>query len=191
LSEIAVAPIAAVESDAHVIAATRKWLEKVVIGLGLCPFAAAVHARKQIHFSVSAKQTTDGLLEDLIRELRELQEADPQHRETSLLIHPQALTNFDDYNQFLDEADAVVRSLGLEGELQIASFHPQYQFADSELDAIENYSNRSPYPMLHLLREASVTRAVETYPDIDAIADNNIATLRSLGNEGLRRLWLD
>jgi hypothetical protein len=180
-----------VESDAEVIAATRKWLEKVVIGLSLCPFAAAVHARKQIHFSVSTQQTTDGLLDDLVRELRELQEVDAQERETTLLIHPQVLTNFEDYNQFLDDADAIVRSLGLEGELQIASFHPQYQFADAEVDAVENYSNRSPYPMLHILREASVTRVVETYPDIDAIADKNIATLRGLGKERWRRLWLD
>ena len=183
-------PIAA-ESDADIIAATRKWLEKVVIGLGLCPFAAGVHTRGQIHYTVSAQQTTDGLLDDLIRELSELRDADPQLRETSLLIHPHVLADFGDYNQFLDDADAAVRSLGLEGEVQIASFHPHYQFADSEVDAIENYSNRSPYPMLHLLREASVTRAVETYPDIDAIGDNNIATLRGLGKEGWRRLWLD
>jgi hypothetical protein len=160
-----------------------------VIGLGLCPFASAVHQRQQIRYCVSAQSSTAGLVQDLIAELHRLHNADPQLCETSLLIHPHVLNDFRDYNEFLDEADAAVRDIGLEGELQIASFHPKYQFAGSELDDIENYSNRSPYPMLHLLREASVTRAVDASPDSHDIAGKNSATLKRLGKAGWERLW--
>lgn len=177
------------ESDHHVIATTQRWLEKAVIGLNLCPFAAGVHLRKQIRYTVSAHRFNAGLVADLSLELRYLHDTDPALCETSLLIHPQVLTNFRDYNEFLDEADDALRELGLEGEMQIASFHPQYQFADSAPDDIENYTNRSPYPMLHLLREASVTRAVDTFSGIEAIGDNNQARLRSLGKTGWERLF--
>lgn len=177
------------ETEATVIAATRLWLEKAVIGLGLCPFASAVHQRQQIRYCVSAQSSTEGLVQDLIVELNRLQSADPQLCETSLLIHPNVLNDFLEYNDFLNEADAAVRDSGLEGVLQIASFHPHYQFAGSEPDDIENYSNRSPYPMLHLLREASVTRAVDALPDNHDIAGTNSATLKRLGKEGWERLW--
>ncbi len=175
--------------DTEIIAATRLWLEKAVIGLGLCPFAAKAYQQQQIRYRVSAQRSTTGLLDDLKRELRHLQGADPQDCETSLLIHPQVLGDFLDYNDFLDEADALLRALDLEGEVQIASFHPRYQFAGSAPDDIENYSNRSPYPMLHLLREASVTRAISTYPGVHDISSNNTNTLRDLGKAGWLKLW--
>jgi uncharacterized protein len=183
-------PETAQADDAErVIAATRDWLERAVIGLGLCPFAEAPYVRDRIRFRVSAQESTDGLVEELAAELRYLLDADPTVCETTLLIHPHVLNDFGDYNQFLDDADAVVAALGFEGELQVASFHPAYRFADSEPNDVSNCTNRSPYPMLHLLREASVTRAVETFPGVHDIGANNIATLRALGAAGWRALW--
>ena len=172
-----------------VIAATRHWLDKAVIGLGLCPFAERVYAQERIRYRVSAQESPRGLLKELAHELRHLQAADPLLYETTLLIHPRVLNDFGEYNQFLDEADATVLALGLEGELQIASFHPAYRFAGTGPDDIQNYTNRSPYPMLHLLREASVTRAVEAFPQVHEIGTRNQATLRDLGETGWRRLW--
>jgi len=177
------------EDDDRVIGVTRDWLTKVVIGLGLCPFAAGVHALGRIRYRVSARRSTSGLVEDLAEELTHLHAVDPALCETSLLIHPHVLNDFGDYNQFLDEADATVAALGLAGELQIASFHPAYRFAGADPDAVENYSNRSPYPTLHLLREASVTRAIATFPGVYEIGDKNRATLRALGDAGWRALW--
>jgi hypothetical protein len=127
-------------------------------------------------------------VQDLAEELQHLHAADPVVCETSLLIHPHVLTDFGDYNQFLDQADATVESLDLRGELQVASFHPGYRFADTDPNDAQNYSNRSPYPMLHLLREASIARAVATYREIGAIGERNIATLRELGHAGWREL---
>jgi hypothetical protein len=175
-------------SPDDIIAATKAWLEKAVIGLDLCPFARAVHLRDQIRYVVSDAETPEVLLADLLRELQALAAADPEEVETTLLIHPRTLTDFLDYNDFLDVADAAVAELGLTGEIQVASFHPRYRFAGTGPDDIENYTNRSPYPMLHLLREASVERAVEAFPDASRIFENNIETLRRLGAEGWRRL---
>lgn len=172
------------------IEATKAWLEKAVIGLNLCPFARAVHVRNQIRYVASEAETPEALLVDLIRELQTLASTDAEEIETTLLIHPRVLTDFLDYNDFLDVADAAVAELGLEGEIQVASFHPQYQFSGTGPDDIENYTNRSPYPMLHLLREASVERAVETLSDPAEIYERNIETLRRLGPEGLRRLGI-
>ncbi len=180
------APRSAPESANQIIAATRNWLEKAVIGLRLCPFAAAPFAREQIRYRVSEQHSTDGLLEELAHELRALNAADPLLCETTLLIHPHVLGDFGDYNQFLDEAEATLAASNLGGELQIASFHPDYRFAGASPNDLGNYSNRSPYPMLHLLREASVTRAVSTYPDVGEIGTRNIATLRALGEAGWR-----
>jgi hypothetical protein len=174
----------------EVVAATRRWLEKVVIGLNLCPFARAVHAGNQIRYEISDAQTPEALLADLARELQTLAAADPAKVETTLLIHPQVLGDFLDYNDFLDIADSAVEELGLTGTIQVASFHPHYRFADTEPDAIENYSNRSPYPMLHLLREESVERAVAEFADAGRIPDLNIETLRRIGHDGWRRLGL-
>lgn len=180
-----------VSSDEQAIAATRVWLERAVIGQKLCPFAAGPYLSDRIRFCVSTQRTTAGLLEDLSRELQALQDADPLQCETTLLIHPRVLTDFLDYNDFLDECDAAVAELGLEGELQVASFHPDYRFAGTRKQDITNFTNRSPYPMLHLLRESSVARAAASFPGIDEIGPKNMQTLRQLGHEGWRRLWID
>jgi uncharacterized protein len=175
----------------EIIAATRRWLEKSVIGLNLCPFAAGPYRDNRVYFRVSEQRTKSGLLEDLRSELIELHAADPLRRETTLLIHPSVLADFAEYNDFLEICDAAVDDLGLEGELQVASFHPRYQFADTQPEDIENFTNRSPYPMLHLLREASVERAIAAAGDADEIYRRNIRTLRKLGHLGWQRLWRD
>jgi hypothetical protein len=175
---------------ADVLAATRHWLEAAVIGLDLCPFARAPFARDRIRYAVSGAREPEALLAELIAELRALAAAAPEEVETTLLIHPHALTDFLDYNDFLGVAEAAVADLGLEGVIQIASFHPRYQFAGTGADDIENYTNRSPYPMLHLLREASVERAVAAFPEAAGIYEKNIATMRRLGMAGWRRLNL-
>jgi uncharacterized protein len=173
-----------------VIAHTRDWLEKAVIGLNLCPFAKAVYIKDQIRFVVSEARNLDGLLEELDRELLLLAETDPAQIDTTLLIHPQLLNDFLDFNEFLDVADGVVAEHELEGVLQIASFHPDYQFADTEVDDISNYTNRAPYPTLHLLREESLDRAVAAFPDAADIFEKNIQTLRQLGHAGWAALGL-
>jgi uncharacterized protein len=172
----------------RIIAATQSWIEKAVIGLRLCPFAAGPYQRGLVRYRVSEQRSAEGLAEELAQELLYLAAADPLRCETSLLIHPHVLSDFLDYNQFLDEADATVAALGLTGELQIASFHPSYQFTGSAPDDVENCSNRSPYPMLHLLRESSISRAAATFPDVHEIGNRNMATLRELGAAGLRKL---
>jgi len=169
----------------RIIAATCHWLERAVIGLNLCPFAKAVHVKQQIRYVVSDATSPEQLLAALIDELQTLAAADPQQIDTTLLIHPRALNDFLDYNDFLDVADAAVEQLGLTGQIQVASFHPDYQFAGSAPDDIENYTNRSPYPTLHLLREDSVARAVEAFPEAADIFERNILTLRALGHERL------
>ena len=174
----------------EVVSATRTWLERAVIGLNLCPFAKPVHLNNRIRYFVSDARSQARLLEDLMTELQALDAAAPARCETTLLIHPHVLIDFSDYNDFLEQADDAVSELALEGVIQVASFHPRYQFEDTGPDDIENYTNRSPYPMLHLLRESSVERAVTTYPDTTAIYRKNIETLRRLGHEGWRRLWL-
>ncbi|MGB5276850.1 MAG: DUF1415 domain-containing protein [Gammaproteobacteria bacterium] len=178
------------ETDA-VVAATRTWLERAVIGLNLCPFAKSVHVNQRISYCVSGAQSTKELLEDLSHELRALHDADPDVCETTLIIHPGVLTNFIEYSHFLPAAEAAVSKQGLAKEFQIASFHPDYQFGDAAADDIENYTNRSPYPMLHLLRESSITRAVASFPDAAVIYEKNIATLRRLGHAGWQRLWIN
>jgi len=176
------------ESDDRVIAATQDWLLKAVIGLNLCPFARAVYAGGRLRCAVSRATTLEALLEALTEELQRLAAADEELLETTLLIHPQVLGDFLDYNDFLEIADALVADLGYEGVLQVASFHPQYQFAETEADDVGNLSNRSPYPTLHLLRESSVERAVAAHPDTERIYRDNIETLRRLGREGWDRL---
>jgi hypothetical protein len=170
------------------IAETERWLQRAVIGLNLCPFAKAVHVRDQVRLVLSEALTPDELLEDLGAELLHLRDTPAAETDTTLLVHPGVLGDFLDYNDFLEQADALVAELGLEGVLQVASFHPDYQFAGTAPDDVENFTNRSPYPTLHLLREASVTRAVATYPDPDAIIDRNIDTMQRLGAGGLRDL---
>ena len=174
---------------ADCIAATRRWLERAVIGLNLCPFAKAVHRKQQIRYAVTAAGNADELLAELAQELEWLAAADADEIDTTLLIHPLVMTGFIDYQFFLAEANAAVRNLGLDGVLQIASLHPQYEFAGSASDDIDNYTNRAPYPTLHLLREASIDRAVVAFPDAAQIFDKNIATLRHLGHAGWQQLW--
>ena len=183
-------PFSDAATTAAVIASTQRWLERAVIGLNLCPFAKAVHVKRQIRYAVTAAATADELLAELQHEIEILTHANPEAIETTLLIHPQAFTDFIDFHFFLKEADAVIRNHGQEGKLQIASFHPAYEFAGSAPDDIANFTNRSPHPTLHLLREASIDRAVAAFPDAAAIYERNIETLRRLGHEGWRRLWL-
>ena len=171
-----------------VIAATSGWLDRVVIGLGLCPFAKAVQARQQVRYRVTEATDASQLLTVLDEELRALEAADPELVDTTLLIHPSVLGDFLDYNDFLDDADDKLVELELDGELQIASCHPDYCFADSAPADAANFSNRSPYPMLHLLREASVSRAVASFPDAARIYERNIITLRGLSADELARL---
>ena len=178
-------------NEQHVIAVTRAWLEKAVIGLNLCPFAKAVHIKGQIRYTVSAAESPAELIRDLVLELQHLAATDAVETDTTLLIHPHTLTGFIDYNDFLDTADTVIEELGLDGRIQVASFHPHYQFAGTTPDDISNYSNRSPYPTLHLLREASIDKAVAAFPKAEAIFETNIATLEKLGHEGWAKLGLE
>jgi hypothetical protein len=175
-------------SDATVIDVTRAWLTEIVIGLELCPFAKAVHVKGQIRYFVSAAETPEALLLDLLCELVTLSEADPLALDTTLLVHPRALPDFLDYNDFLTVAELALKELGLCGTLQIASFHPHYQYAGNTREDPANCVTRSPYPMLHLLREASVDRAVAAFPDASKIVNKNIATLRALGQQGFQHL---
>jgi hypothetical protein len=174
----------------QVILDTQTWLERAVIGLNLCPFAKAVVARRQVRFVVCSATTRGDLRDELARELRLLEATAPEEIETTLLIHPAVLTDFVDYNDFLREADHTLAQLGLEGEVQIASFHPDYQFADCGPDDLDNYTNRSPYPTLHLLREASIDTAVRAFPDPSTIYEANKATLDRLGIEGWKALGI-
>ncbi len=173
-----------------VTAATRTWLTEIVIGLELCPFAKPVHVKAQIRYFVSPAEAPEELLQDLLNELRALAAADPALVDTTLLIHPRALPDFLEYNDFLSVAEFALEDLGLAGQLQIASFHPAYQYAGNAPEDLANYVTRSPYPMLHLLREASVDRAVAAFPDASLIVEKNIKTLRTLGLDGWRRLML-
>jgi hypothetical protein len=172
-----------------IVAETTRWLERAVIGLNLCPFAKAVHVKAQIRYTVCLADNETALLTALRSELQTLAAADSKITDTTLLIHPNVLTDFLDFNDFLEAADATIDELNLQGEIQIASLHPQYQFADTASDDISNYTNRSPYPMLHLLRESSVARAVAAFPEAEDIYVKNIETMDKLGHAGWKRLW--
>lgn len=172
------------------ITETQDWLEKAVIGLNLCPFAKSVHVKNQVRYVVSAATTLEVLLEELLTELRHLQDTNPEILDTTLLIHPYVLGDFLDYNDFLDTVDIATAEPEFGDAFQVASLHPQYQFAGTMRDDIENYTNRAPYPTLHLLREDSVGKAVDAFPDADLIADHNIETLNKLGHEGWGGLGL-
>jgi hypothetical protein len=167
-----------------VVRDTRNWLERAVIGLNLCPFAKAVHVKAQVHYAVSGATQQQELLEDLARELDALLALDPEVRETTLLMAPAMLADFVEFNDFLGQADRLLRRRRLEGVIQLADFHPAYQFADTQADDITNCTNRSPYPTIHLLREASIERAVEAFPQPEAIYETNMRTLQALGPAG-------
>jgi hypothetical protein len=180
--------VASFPADEAVIHATREWLERAVIGLSLCPFAKSVHVKGQIGYVVSRAETSTELLVDLRRELSALSQADPEVLDTVLLLAPRALSDFLDYNAFLAVADRELERVGASGTLQIASFHPDYEFGEHPAGDAAHLSNRSPYPTLHLLREASVARAVAAFPDAAQIFDKNVAMLRALGHAGFARV---
>jgi uncharacterized protein len=178
-------------SDDEIVASTRRWIERAVIGLRLCPFAAEPFDDGRIRYCVSRARSADELVADLAVELRRLDAADPADCETTLLIHPDVLGDFFDFNDFLDLVDATLDALDLADDIQVATFHPRFQFAQTAPDDVENCTNRSPYPTLHLLRQASIERAVAAFGDTAKIYEGNIATLRGLGVDGWRRLWSD
>jgi len=177
-------------TDDAVLAATKHWLEKAVIGLNLCPFAKAVYVKNQVRLVVSHARHADDLLEELDRELDLLVATPAEEIDTTLLIHPTLFDDFLDFNDFLEIAEGVIDEHGLEGVVQLASFHPRFQFDGTEAEDIGNYTNRAPFAMLHLLREDSVERAVEVFPEADAIFEQNIATLEKLGHAGWKALGL-
>lgn len=172
-----------------VLAATRHWLLRAVIGLNLCPFAKGVHTKDQIRYVVSETGDAEGMLTVLETELRTLVDTDPDSIDTTLLIFPRGFADFLEFNDMLFFAERLLAQLRLEGELQIASFHPNFQFADTEPGDVENYTNRAPYPILHLLRESSVERATQAFPDAADIYERNQETMRRLGHEGWRE-WM-
>lgn len=173
--------------DATVVQDTVRWLERAVIGLNLCPFAKSVHTKGQIHYVVSHATDARDLLQDLQRELEALAEASPDRRDTTLLMAPLAMPDFLDFNDFLELADELVEAMDLAGILQVASFHPRFQFEGTLADDVSNCTNRAPYPTLHLLREESIDRAVEVFPEAEEIFERNIEVLERLGPQG----WAD
>lgn len=175
-------------NKSQVLQDTILWLERAVIGLNLCPFAKAEHIHGRIHYQVSEAQSAGQLMEDLGRGLEHLLSQPPEKVETSLLIHPLVFQDFLDYNDFLADVEDLLARLNLEGTVQVASFHPQFQFADTEPDDIGNYTNRAPYPTLHLLREESIDRAVEAFPQAEEIFERNIETMNKLGLAGWKKL---
>lgn len=164
----------------------RRWLEAVVIELNLCPFAKRELANERVRFAVTEAPTEAQLLMALESELEMLQHDDSI--ETTLLIHPAVLENFYDYNEFLNFADGLLVQMNLEGVFQIASFHPDYQFGGTDPDDVENYTNRSPYPILHILREKSLEEAIAGHPDTGQIPARNIAKMNRLGRSRLQEL---
>ncbi len=176
-------------TDDAIIAATTRWLSEVVIGLNLCPFANAVHIKNQIRMIVLHAKNIDVAADALSDELIFLDQTDASKIETTLLILPTLFDDFEGFNDFLAVADDVLATDGYEGVFQVASFHPHYQFADADHDDVSNFTNRAPFAILHILREDSVTRAVDAYPDIDSIYARNIETMRALSAEKLRALF--
>ncbi|MFT4247369.1 MAG: DUF1415 domain-containing protein [Pseudomonas sp.] len=176
------------DHDPDYLADTRRWIERAVIGLNLCPFAKAVYVKQQVRLVLSDASTPEALLEQLAEELVLLRDTPADEIDTTLIVHPDVLQDFLDYNDFLDNADAAVEALDLQGVLQVASFHPDYQFAGAAPDDVSNCTNRSPWPTLHLLREDSVERAVAAFPDPDVIVERNLRTLDELGRAGWQAL---
>lgn len=176
------------------IAETRAWVRRAVIGLNLCPFARAVDVKDQIRYVFSDATDAEALLATLVVELQRLADTDPAVVDTTIVIHPRVFADFEDFNDFLELADAAVDDLELDGVLQVASFHPRFQFADTDPDDVTNATNRAPYPTLHLLREDSVDRAVAAFPEAEAIFERNMDTLEKLGPEGwaaVKKSWED
>ena len=167
---------------------TKNWLEKVVIGLNLCPFAKHPFKSDKIRYVIFEKTDLNQLSELLVEELRLLSEADPVNLETTLIIIPKTLNDFEDYLNYVDFSEQLLEELDYEGLIQVASFHPSYQFNGTNAEDVENYTNRSPYPMLHLLKESSVTWAVDNFPNVEEIPANNVKTMQELGLEKVKAL---
>jgi hypothetical protein len=178
-------------SDSAVLASATRWLERAVIGLNLCPFAKAPHVKGQIYLAICRATKAEDLLGVLEHELNALAAADPEARDTTLLIAPDCFPDFLDFNDFLSDADEVLARLELDGTLQIASFHPRFQFVGTQVDDITNYTNRAPFPVLHLIRESSIARAVQAFPQAEMIYEKNMQTLQELGHEGWAALGLE
>ncbi len=174
------------EHDEKIVQPVRQWVEALVVGMNLCPFAKRELVNNRVRFATTTSVTKEQLLMALQSEL-DLLNTDSSI-ETTLLIHPGVLQDFYDYNQFLNYADSLLAEMGLEGIFQIASFHPDYQFNGTKPDDVENYTNRSPHPMLHLIREASLERAIANYPEADQIPQRNIALMNDLGQDKLQAL---
>lgn len=179
-----------IPNEEEILTKTKEWILKSVIGLNLCPFAKPTFQSNTIRYVVSSSKTQKELLKHLESELTILKEADPVITETTLLIHPYVLDDFLDQNDFLDDADLLLSQLDLEGFIQIANFHPYFQFAETTKDDITNFVGRAPFPTLHLLREDSISKVVDSHPNIDSIFENNRKTLKKLGHEGWKKLWL-
>ena len=177
-------------SNTDILCAMRHWVDKAVIGLNLCPFAKAVQLKGQVRYVVSDARTADALLSDLKAELEFLRGTPPEQTDNTLLIHPNVLQEFFGFQTFLARADAAVRKAKLDGVIQVASFHPEYQFADTAPDDLGNLTNRAPYPTLHLLRETSIEQAVKTYSAAETIYERNQATLNTLGRAGWEKLGI-
>ncbi|WP_434777988.1 DUF1415 domain-containing protein [Neisseria sp. Ec49-e6-T10] len=177
-------------SDEIILAHTRTWLEKAIIGLNLCPFAKAVYAKNQVKLIVSHARHLDGFLEDLDRELLFLANCPPEETDTSLLIHPRLFEDFLLFNDMMELADQAIIDNQLEGVIQLAPFHPEFQFEGTNVEDISNYTNRSPYPTLHLIRESSIDKALTTMLNPDSIFERNIALLEEMGHEGWATLGL-
>ena len=167
---------------------TRAWVERVVIGLDLCPFAKAPQKQGRVRYVLSEARDAEALLATLVEELNLLAETPAERTETTLIVHPHVLADFADYNDFFGVAEDAVAELGLEGVIQVASFHPRYRFEGTAEDDVTNATNRSPHPTLHLLREESVERAVAAFPEAEAIWEANVETMRRLGSEGWEAL---
>lgn len=170
------------------IADTRRWLERAVIGLNLCPFAKSVYVKNQVHIAATPADDAEGILQDFVRELDGLAALDPQERDTTLLVIPHGMQDFHTFHDLVGRAGRILRKRGLEGEIQVAHFHPRFVFADTEEDDITNCTNRAPWPILHLLRESSIDRAVAAFPDASAIYEANMESMRRLGREGWEAL---
>ena len=178
------------DPERTVIEDTQTWLLEAVVGLNLCPFAKAVVVKDMVRYRVCASAEPADVLAMLREELQHLAQADPSQLDTTLLIAPNALPDFLDFNDFLAACDDVLVDLALDGVLQVADFHPRYQFGGTDADDIENFTNRTPYPTLHLLREASIDKAVQAYPDASRIFERNIEVLTQLGHAGWTQLGI-
>ncbi|THF63219.1 DUF1415 domain-containing protein [Pseudothauera rhizosphaerae] len=177
------------DDKAEIEQQTRRWLEDVVIGLNLCPFAHQPHQHGRIRITVTEAADEESLLEALQEEMSLLDAAEETEIETTLLVTPYMLDDFEQYNQFFDLVDVWLQEFGWEGDYQVASFHPDYRFADTDPDDPGNLTNRSPWPVFHLIRESSIDRALASHPDVDGIPARNIERVKALGADERRRLF--